>query len=62
VRSSTIEGWPCDSDNHGDSDDMSQGGYDDGTLEVSSRGDATRAGGQEVLSCRSEAGEAPGEA
>jgi hypothetical protein len=49
-------------DSVGDGDDASQGGYGDGTLEGSGRGGATRAGGQEVLARRSEAGEAPGEA
>jgi hypothetical protein len=49
-------------DSVGDGDGVSQGGYGDGTLEGSGRGGATRAGGQEVLARRSEAGEAPGEA
>jgi hypothetical protein len=49
-------------DDVGDGDDASQECYGDDTLERSGRGNTTHAGGQEVLTCRSEAREVPGEA
>jgi hypothetical protein len=58
-----------DSDNRGDGvgdgDDASQGGYSNDTLEGDQEEEATTTtptGGQEVLTCISEAEEAPGEA
>jgi hypothetical protein len=55
-----------DNDDHGDGvgdgNDTSQGGYGDGTLEGSGRGDTSHAGGQEALACRFEVEESLGEA